>query len=154
MKRSQLSLSDEWETPTELFRELCYTYSLTPTLDVACTSKNQKCVLGYTKETDALDCDWYQGNDVWCNPPHSKTQAFVLKAHEQWYKHNINIIMLVPTGVISRKYFRSIWNNYFMVRKGVEIHPIDRPTFIHPDHDKQKSARNDYIVIIWRSRKE
>ena len=71
-------------------------------------------------ETNALNHDWLIDDgeefwlmDVWCNPPHSKTKAFVLKAHEQWKKtqhqHNDALCRQVYcVGNTSRRYLKSL----------------------------------------------
>lgn len=163
MSRTELSLSDEWETPQELYGDLCKEYKINPELDTACNKINTKCRFGFTKEKSGLTYEWYSKSansfdityyDVWCNPPHKFTKAFVLKAHEQWKKHNINIMMLVPLQTLGRKYFNDIFDNYITPKKGVEWHRIQpRPTFIHPDQEKQENAKQEYIVIIWRKKK-
>ncbi len=79
-KRSEASLSDEYETPDYLIAELASKYGIFPTLDVACNGFNQKCKLSLM---DGLQEEWDLG-DVWCNPPHSLTKEFVLKADEEW----------------------------------------------------------------------
>jgi len=156
MSRTELSLSDEWETEQELYNKLCEQYDVHPTLDVACTFENKKCHFGFDINLDSTNpaVNWidtaYPG-DIWCNPPHSKTKAFVIKAHEQWKKHNINILMLVPLQTLGRKYFNDIFDNYITPKKGVEWHRIQpRPMFIHPDQKKQENAKQEYIVLIWR----
>lgn len=164
-QRTALSRSDEWETPQDVYDQLCYAYGINPHLDVAATEQNRKCPAFYSEENfNALETDWHLFKridvrishyvDVWCNPPHSKTKDFVLKAHEQWKKHNINIMMLVPAGVLCRKYFEEIFEKFVLTNHGVEWHPVrPRPAFIHPDQAQQEKARQDYIVIIWRARK-
>lgn len=161
MIRTKLSLSDEWETPQDLFEKLCERFDIHPQLDVAATFYNRKCEYYIPDDhygsslNDEIPVEWLRGNkklDVWCNPPNSKTKAFVLKAHKQWLRHNINIMMLVPCGVISRKYFRRIWDVFVEPKLGVEVHPVDRPSFIHPEQEKRQNAMKDYIVIIWRRR--
>ena len=146
MSRTELSLSDEWETPKDLFDSLCDKYNIHPKMDVAADDWNYKGTLFINKHENALTQDWVVGDgeklyliDVWCNPPHSKTKQFVLKAHEQWKKYNINIRMLVPLQTLGRKYFNDIFDNYITPKNGgVEWHRVQpRPTFIHPDQDKQ-----------------
>ncbi|MCH9657189.1 phage N-6-adenine-methyltransferase [archaeon] len=153
MSRTELSLSDEWETQQKLYDQLCKKYDIDPKLDVSATSQNTKCLVYMDEKDDALQLDWmYFGNDVWCNPPHSKTKQFVLKAHEQWMKHDINIMMLVPLQTLGRKYFNDIFDNYITPKKGTEWHRVQpRPVFTHPDQEKQENAKQEYVVLIWRT---
>ncbi len=152
--RTQLSLSDEWETNQKLYDKLCTIYHIHPLVDVAATLDNKKCDIFIDVSENALENDWCY--DVWCNPPHSITKQFILKAHQQWLKHNINILMLVPLQTLGRKYFNDIFDNYITPKNGgIEWHRIQpRPTFIHPDQEKPENAKQEYIVIIWRKKIE
>ena len=165
MSKTALSASDEWATEQKLFDELCNQYGLNPTIDLAANHDNTKCFHFFDEEDDALSREWDRcicnvseqdeeiNNDRWCNPPHSQTKAFMLKAHEQWKLHNINIMMLVPAGVLCRKYFQEIFEKFILTNHGVEWHPVrPRPRFVNPLQKKQEGARQDYIVIIWRTR--
>ena len=166
MIRTQLSLSDEWSTEESLYEFLCNKYEIHPTIDLAANHDNTKCFHFFDKSDDALSREWNTcscdvppkedlNDDRWLNGPHSKTKSFVLKAHEQWLKHNINILMLVPLQTIGRIYFNKIFDDYIKPNKGVEWHRVQpRPTFIHPDQEKQENAKQEYIVIIWRKRKQ
>ena len=146
MTKSALSASDEWETPQEVYDQLCYAYEITPMMDVAATSKNFKCEFYLSKFYDALTCDWVF--DSWCNPPHSQTGKFVQKAHEQWQKHNINILMIIPANSICTKYSEKY------IKDSAEYHPIYfRPRFLRDGVPAKDPARNSYFVVIWRARK-
>ena len=146
--------SDEWWLPQHEAYKLQDQFHLDIGLDVACKLKN--CLfrrgLYHDKGYDALTDDWIfdKPTDVWCNPPLSQTKAFVNRAFEQWLKLNINILMLIPTGVISRKYFRNIWYDYVVPHNGIEVHPIDRPKFYENGKKSKWSARNDYMVLLFK----
>jgi phage N-6-adenine-methyltransferase len=142
--RSKLSLSDEWETPQELYDKLCSTYRIYPEIDVAATWENTKALWYHTKNDDGLEEDWM--DDVWCNPPHSKTREFVIKAHEQWIKFNINILMIIPINSICSHYFEVFWHE-------VEVYPIfGRIRFVRDGKPSEHPSRNSYCVVIWRKR--
>jgi len=142
--RSKASLSDEYETPKELFQLLCGYYGLAPELDVCATKENKKCKYFITKEVDALEEDWL--HDAWCNPPHSMTEKFVRKAYEQWKKHNNNIIMIIPANSMCTKYAHR-----YILQKGVEFYPIiGRPRFLVKGKKSRFNSRNSYFVVIWR----
>ena len=151
-QRTEASLSDEWETPQELFDELCKKYSIDVGFDVASTDKNFKGDMFWlTIEEDALKKEWipvnYKSVDVWCNPPHSQTKQFVIKACEQWQKHNINIMMIIPANSICTKYAEEC------IKPHAEFHPIYfRPKFLRDGKPSKDPARNAYFVVIWRKR--
>jgi len=139
--RTELSLSDEWETPNELFLYLCKKYDIWPEADVAATQQNFKTG---TLLHDGLTDDWLL--DAWCNPPHSKTEQFVKKADEQWEKHNINILMIVPANSICAHYFDDVFDNnhanYYRIS--------GRPQFLRNGKVSKFPSRNSYFVVIWR----
>jgi hypothetical protein len=82
-KRSKESLSDEYETPLELFESLNLKYNLETELDVCCDNKNIKGVYRLPNG-NSLDYEWKNAysSDVWCNPPPSQNEKFVRKAYE------------------------------------------------------------------------
>ena len=149
-KRSEASLSDDYKTPRDLYLHLCIEYNVEPKLDVCATSRNRQCNRHIGEFADALseDCDWTW--DAWCNPPHSKTGAFVKKAYEQWRKHNINIIMIIPANSVSSNY----WHEF--IEGNAEYHPIrGRIKFLVPNDvgvyiTSDFMSRNAYMCVIFR----
>lgn len=155
--RSNLSLSDEWETPDALIQELCCKYNIQPELDVCSTHHNSKCRFYFTKEMNSLEQDWLvleegkhselEGADVWCNPPHSLTGKFVEKAHEQWKEHNISIMMILPANTMSSIY----WHEY--IEGNAEYHAIKGRIRFKIDGVASKfMSRNAYVCVIFRKR--
>jgi len=151
--RTELSLSDEWETPDELYQHLCEKYNIHPEYDVAAIDGNSKCMYLIDKEQDSFVKEWgIQSDiqfpnkaDVWCNPPHSKNEEFVKRAYDQWVKHNINIMMILPANALCTNYAEN-WIEPF-----AEYHPINRSLCKFLYHGKTKdSSRNGYFVVIWR----
>ncbi|NIT99632.1 MAG: hypothetical protein GWN01_01410 [Nitrosopumilaceae archaeon] len=154
---TEKSESNEWYLPKSLFIKYCKLVNLRPKPDVAATKKYHLCEYYFTEEDDALKQEWLikagtKKTGIWVNPPLKRmmTKKFVNKACQQWIKHNLNILMIIPTGVISRKYFRNIWK---LFKRGyfVDIIPIDRPHFIH-NGEIGDQARNDYILLVFRKR--
>lgn len=153
-----MSESDEWYYPKLEYIKLCKKYKINPKLDVAATNKYHLCQYYFTKKDDALKQEWLikagtKKTGAWVNPPLRKgmTKAFILKAHEQWSRHNINILMIVPAGVISRQYFQPIWK---LFKDGmIELDPISpRPRFLFKGEKTKYSARNDYISLFFKKR--
>lgn len=148
---------DEWYTQKNDYQIWCDKYKIYPQLDIAGHEDWHMCSIYCTKKLDALSKESWELDDgrvvdIWMNPPLLKgsTKKFVLKAEEQWRKLNMNILSVVPTGVISRKWFRHLWIA-FKNGDGIEIDPIDRPTFLERGVLGQQS-RNDYIVLCFRKR--
>ncbi len=131
---------------------------ITPKLDVSATDRYHLGQYYFTKEDNALEQEWLikagtKKTGVWMNPPNSKCKDFVLKALEQWKKHNINIIALIPSATISRRYFKEIWDT-FRLSEGllIDIIPIPRPNFLYKGQENVGSARNDYMVVLFKKR--
>lgn len=147
-KRSEASLSDEYQTPRDLFLQLCIKYDCDPILDVCADARNRQCVRYITSYDDSLKKDWNWNS--WCNPPHSKTGAFVKKAYEQWKKHNIEVLMIIPANTVSSKY----WHDF--IEGNAEYHPIrGRIKFLVPNDDgayevSDFMSRNAYMCVIFR----
>ena len=141
---------DEYETPRKLYYSLCEKYHIHPWLDVASTYENSKCTYNYTKETDGLSQIWV--HDVWCNPPHSKTEEFVRKAQQQWEERNINIMMIVPANAICAHFFDDIFEDpeYGGVACAEYYRISGRTTFLQNGKPTKYPSRNSYFVVIWR----
>jgi len=138
-----LVTDDEWETPKELYDELCEKYGIHPTLDACATTDNRKCATYFTEEDDGLRQHWEF--DTWCNPPHTMTGDFVRKAHNEWLINNINIMILVPANTVS-----TIWWHE-CVEGMTEYHAIKgRIRFIKDGKPSKFVSRNSYILIIYR----
>lgn len=152
-KRSEISLSSEHYTPKDLYIKLCAEEKITPRLDVAATDNYHLCQYYFTKEDDALKQEWLiksgtKKTGIWCNPPNPLTQKFIEKADEQWFKYNLNILMLIPiNATVTRNGQKYIWNNPF-----VKIRPVlPTPRFIF-NGVQQQSARNRYCLVRWNKR--
>jgi len=139
--------SDEWWTEDSLFLFLVDLTGILPKCDYAATDKNKKCDIYYTKEQDALTIPWIY--DGWLNPPNGKMSKFIPYAYDQWQKENINLLSLVPSGIISRVYFRPIWKTFWDDHTKIDIIPVDRPKFKLEGEEQEWSARNDYMAVAF-----
>lgn len=147
--KTKLSESGEWETPLDLYTNLCNKYKIHPYLDVAANKKNSLCRWYHT---NALETDWIIHDelevpvqDIWCNPPHSKNEEFVKKAYGEWSKYNMNIMMILPANAICTNYAEDFILDY------AEYYPINR-SYCRFRHKGKETAgsRNGYFVVIWR----
>lgn len=141
---TELSESDEWETPPELFKRLSDQYDMNFTLDVA-TNDDYNNSLCDESLTRAFDQEWLTDGDIWCNPPHSQNREFVVRANDQWKKHNINILMLLPSRATHSRYAQKYIKPY------AEVHPIyGRIRFLRDGKLSENTSLNAYDVVIWR----
>lgn len=130
----------------ELFWELCTKYDIYPQIDACATKENTKCLTYIVKEDDALTCDFKR--DVWCNPPHSKSEKFVRHLYNQWLRSgDISIMMILPTNTMSARYWHEC------IEGKAEYHPIQgRIKFLVNGKPSEHQSRNAYVCVIWRKR--
>ena len=112
-----INANDEWETPPELFREICKVAGFVPKLDVAATERSALCGEYLTREDDALRREWTA--PWWANPPYSKVGEFVRHAAGQAQKHGVPGILLTYA-----KTDTAWFHNYVWKRPGMEVHFI------------------------------
>ena len=136
---------DEWETPSNVFYYLIGYHKLDPQLDVCADKINTKCLNYFTKEDNALLQEW--NISAWCNPPHSRTEEFVKKAQAEWFKHNTNILMIVPANAIGAHYF-----DYIFDSKSATYHRYSGRINFTQHGIKKSSSRNGYFSVVWRKR--
>ncbi len=137
---------DEYETPRELYETLCVKYDIQPQLDVCADALNKKCDYYFDIAMDGLYNQWR--HDVWCNPPHSKTEKFVKRAQSQWKKNNINILMIVPANSICAHFFDLILAQHDAVYDRIP----GRPRFLKNGKLSRFPSRNSYFAVIWVKR--
>ena len=142
---------DEFETPEQLFLDLCKKYQVNHQLDVAATEKNKKCDNYFTFMDNALEKDWVISGDhlvdIWCNHPHTLHEQFVVKAHQQWKKHNITIMMIIPANCCRTNY----WHKY--IEDQAEYHAIKGSIrFLQNGRPTKDTSRNAYMVVIWKKK--
>lgn len=151
-KRSQESLSDEYETPTELYKSLCDKFGFYPTLDVSSNGFNSKCpsyaslkIDDYLNSRfDGENCEWNEKN--WCNPPHSRNEQFVRKARKEFSNGN-ETMMILPVNTMSSKYWHEC------IEGIAEYYPIQgRIKFLVDGKPSKFPSRNAYCVVIWRKK--
>ena len=97
------SLTDEWETPQDLFDKLDSEFHFT--LDVCANAQNHKCNQYYTKADDGLKMPW--GGVIWCNPPYGRE---VGKWVEKCAKCDGMAVMLLPARTDTRWFHEFIYN--------------------------------------------
>ena len=89
------SISNEWETPQDLFDELNEEFNFT--LDPCCTNENHKCENYYTDSDDGLSLSW-RGETVFVNPPYGRSIGrWVKKCYDENVNNNTLCVMLLPS---------------------------------------------------------
>ena len=137
-------LSDEWETPVDVFDTICKKYGTSPSIDVCARKGMQKCRTFFTPKDDGLKQEWY--SSCWVNPPHSNTKAWIEKAdfeHEKW---GIEITMLIPANATCAKYAEQ-----YLEKEGVSVYRYyGRIRFNQNGKPSEHPSRNAYNIIIWK----
>jgi len=156
-KPSKKSLSNNWWTPKDLYYSLCKQYKINPRLDVAATPVNTKCSYYITKKQNSLKRDWVLKNNhkvpVWCNPPNKDLQKFIRKAYQQWikFKKDFTIMMIVPGNVGSSAAWWDCVEDPIDNGENIFHRFIKkRINFLDRGKKPKSSARNAYMVVIWR----
>ena len=94
LKPLMTSNAQDWRTPPELYAKLYSEFNFT--LDPWADDENHLCSKYYTAETNGLIQDW-TGETCFINPPYSSSKAWIQKAHDEWFNHNVTSVMLVPS---------------------------------------------------------
>ena len=114
-------LSDEWETPQDLFNALHDEFVFR--LDAAASAGNTKCEHYYSRDDpDALTADWRAfAGSVWLNPPYSQCEDFIAKAHSESLR-GVTTVALLPSRTDTRWWHDYVWDrDRHMPRNGVEV---------------------------------
>jgi phage N-6-adenine-methyltransferase len=101
------SLSDEWETPQELFDILDKEFHFI--IDICATEENSKCKLFYTKDDDALKIFWPRDGWCWMNPPYGRQIGKFIKKAFNESSDGSKIVCLLPSRTDTKW-----WHDYCM----------------------------------------
>ncbi len=130
------SLTDEWETPQDLFDKLDSEFHFT--LDVCANAQNHKCAQYYTKADDGLKMPW--GGVIWCNPPYGREVG-------KWVEKCANCsglaVMLLPARTDTR------WFHEFIYQKAEVRFIKGRLKF----GGSKNAAPFPSMVVVFRKRK-
>jgi len=100
------SISNEWETPENVFKSLDKEFKFT--LDPCCTHKNKKCEKHYTIDDDGLNKDWYK-EIVFVNPPYGRAIGkWVEKCYEEFTYNKTTCVMLIPARTDTKWFHKYI----------------------------------------------
>lgn len=137
---------DNWETPPELYSILYRFFGFN--LDVAADSKNTKCP-NYLK--DALTDSWRvpgrTTSRIWCNPPFSIKERFLMRALE-FRQHTEYIVFILPNNSRETKW----WNTLVVPFADQVINLIGRVNFIDRQHPDKKQCNFPTCLVVYRPR--
>lgn len=132
MKRA---VDDDFGTPDRIYYPLCKRHDIVCDLDVfageyevnGVLKSNSKCLDYYTIKDNALEKDWLLPNEkkptgIWWNDPHSLHKETLEKSLEQWLKHDLDILGILPGNTVRPPFFYENVIKY--LHKGIEIEPV------------------------------
>lgn len=132
-KRGPRPEVDNLATPPEVFDPLQRRFAFT--LDACALPHNAKLPRYYTPTQDGLTQSW-RGERVWCNPPYSTIEPWVMKAHAE--ERAELIVMLLPANRTEQKWWQRHIEPY-RDRPGLDLRVEFLPgrlRFIKHGHDK------------------
>lgn len=153
--RGAVSFVDDRETDPDVFAALNERFHFT--IDAAATTQNAKLENFWTEADDALTQNW-GGHRVWCNPPYSDIEPWVIQAWDQWEWAGSPapglIVMLLPANRTEQRWWQKWvepWRDTPGERLTVEFLP-GRMRFIAPgDEGVRPNARPPFgcCLLIW-----
>jgi hypothetical protein len=129
------SKHDKWGTPPDLYASLhtVFNFNFDP------------CPIDW-KEGDASGLDIPWGTSTFCNPPYSKTAAFIAKAHAEWKKGN-TVVMLLNNNTETVAFHKYIYNQAEVRLLKGRLKFIDYSDG-EPKQKPRPSPRGSMIVIF------
>ncbi|HBX7662620.1 TPA: adenine methyltransferase [Klebsiella pneumoniae] len=134
--------SDDWQTPKVIYEVLNKRFKFTR--DAAATKQNSHCARYWTKEDDALLMDWSAERSLFINPPYSKVENFLAKAHEPE-----TAVFLIPFRPQTGFFLRYVWASPYLHEMMI-IHRGIR--FIHPDRVESVRSPMPVVVLVYRNK--
>ena len=144
---------DNFVTPKLNFKQCQKIWHTKCNLDVCATKESSMCGrYFYDKKDDGLFQSW-KGYIVWCNPPHSQTKKWIIKAFQEWNDHNIKIVMLIPINCMTANYFKAFALPWIEFKKEMIL---SRIRFLNPKSLKPSkfNSVNGYVTIFYNKRKK
>lgn len=135
-------MSDEWETPPWLFRQLELTHGPFE-LDPCATDDNHLCKRWFTVEDDGLEMAW--AGRVFMNPPYSQWAQWCAKAvREVRVGRCPRVVALLPSDTSTQAFHRLVWGY-----AEVTFLP-KRVKFYEKGKEGKHPARFASLVAVWR----
>lgn len=138
---------DDRQTPPEVFAPLQERFGFT--LDACALPHNAKLPRYFTPEQDGLAQSW-AGERVWCNPPYSSIEPWVVKAAKSGAEL---VVMLLPANRTEQGW----WQRHIEARRDrpggprTEFLPGRLRFIAHDDDQIRPNARPPFgcVLVIW-----
>ena len=149
MKSMNVNHSDNFNTPDHIFGQLNNVFNFT--IDVACTSKNQKCPEGFCfdKGEDGFDYPWGRER-AFCNPPFSQKKKWIEKAINEVEFCGCSVcVMILPLNCMSTSFFYDL-----VIKRGYRYEILKgRIQFLDDKTKKPAKGNNSGTVIVYFTKK-
>jgi len=144
-----LSKTDDWETPPDLFQLGCDYFDFEPTLDVCATAYNKKCHL-FIKE-NSLQIRWRR--NFFMNCPYSKAKEWIYYAYEQHLKWNVSGLALLFAKTDTLAWHNCILGKRFDGKPKAEILFLKGRVHFWKNGKRSKNpAPYASAFVFWRSK--
>ena len=143
-----LTKTDDWETPTDLFMMAKEHFKFEPTIDVCATAQNKKC--RYFIRQTALQMNWRL--PFYMNCPYSKAKEWIYYAYEQHQKWNVSGLALLFSKTDTHAWHDCILGTDKNGKPKAEILFIEgRVKFLKNGIASKNSAPYPSAFVFWRS---
>ncbi len=132
--------SDDWQTPKVIYEALNKRFQFTR--DAAASRENSHCKLYWDIRDDALLMDWSAEKSLFINPPYSRVESFLAKAHEPE-----TAVFLIPFRPQTGFFLRYVWasqhlHEMMIIHRGIR--------FIHPDRVESVRSPMPCCILVYR----
>ena len=146
------SITDEWETPQDIFDKLNDEFGFT--LDPCCTKENAKCNKFYTIADDGLSKSW-KNEVVFMNPPYGKSIGRWISKALYESQNGATVVCFIPARTDT-----SYWHDYIFgnaeirfVRGRVKFQNRLLPSWREDGSHKVTGAPFPSAIVIFRKTK-
>ena len=135
--KTPINKKDFWNTTWQAVRDAEFLIGSKFSLDAASTLEAKKAHSFISPEMDAFFVSWFDEfrGAVWCNPPFSKKELFLDRAHEQAKKYGMTVVCMVPFEPTTKW-----WLRHVIERASIVYIPSARYNFIDDETKKEISG--------------
>lgn len=147
--KEDLSGSDEWSTPQELFDALNAKYKFG--FDLTASDLNHRCARYFTKEENALLQDWPTDCWNWGNFPYSKPHLdlFSDRTRQQVIERGCRVVTLTPNSTSEAWFQRNILGGMDCIGSQVIVNGLLAGYMIHMEGNHH---RQDLLFLKGRKK--
>lgn len=146
------SISNEWETPKDLFNSLNAEFEFT--LDPCATDDNHLCDKYFTIKDNGLLMPW-KGEVVFCNPPYGREIGkWVKKCSDESYINNVACVMLIPSRTDTKWFHKYIYNRAEVRFISGRLKFVNRllPSWNEQGNYKLSSAPFPSMIVVFKNK--